>query len=54
MPLRPILGLVPEVGVQLVPGGPVYFVGDEILFGDSGAGFAPLVTMGRVRTTCSC
>jgi hypothetical protein len=54
MPLRPFLGLVPEVGVQLERGGPIYFVGHEVLFGDIGAGFAPLFAIGRVRTTCSC
>jgi len=54
IPERPFFGLVPEASVMLEPAGPIYFLVEGALLADTGSGFAPLVTIGRIRTTCGC
>jgi len=53
-PVRPLFGMRPVAAVALEPGGRLFMVGQDVIYTDSGAGFAPLLTIGRMRTTCSC
>lgn len=54
LPGRPLFGLTPLAAVALEPGGPIFLVGDNVLYANAGAGFAPVTALGRYRTTCSC
>jgi hypothetical protein len=53
-PLRPLFGMAPEAAVTLSSGGPVYLISGEGIYADTGAGFVPVMTIGPIRTTCSC
>ena len=43
-----------QAAVALEPSGRFFMVGENVLYADTGAGFAPFLTIGRMRTTCSC
>jgi hypothetical protein len=52
LPSRPLAGVAPEAAVE--PGGPVFFVDDELLYAESPKGFVTLMAIGRTRSICSC
>lgn len=53
-PNRPLFGMKPLAAVALEPSGRLFMVGHDVLYADTGTGFAPFRTIGRMRTTCSC